>query len=531
VIRIELLTADTSALDKHEILLEVSFGERIAEEEIEELARYFVETDQWKRIFGGDVDIVYGEKGSGKSAIYSLLTTRTDELFDRGIILVAAENPRGAPAFKDLVADPPASEQEFTALWKLYLLALIAETFREFGVSGSDADVLTQSLSEAGLIEAKRKMSLQAILRGVQDYARRILQAESIEGGFTLDPVTGMPNGVTGRITLREPTAAEAGRGLVSVDTLLRHANSALEDSGYRIWLVLDRLDVAFADSDELEKNALRALFKVYLDLAAHDHLSLKIFLRTDIWRRITEEGFREASHITRHVTITWDAQSLLNLVIRRSLKNDSLRTYYGADEEEILARVQSQGEFFYRMCPDQVEVGSNKPKTFDWILGRTRDGSGTNAPRELIHFLSSLRDAQLQMLEVGHSEPPDALLFDRAAFKAALPEVSKVRLEQTIFAEHPRLRPYMEKLEGEKTQQYPSTLAAIWGVDEEEASKMGNDLVEIGFFERRGSKEEPAFWVPFLYRDALKMVQGSADPSRAADMDDDVPAVGEPLF
>ena len=121
-------------------------------------------------------------------------------------------------------------------------------------------------------------------------------------------------------------------------------------------------------------------------------------------------------------------------------------------------------------------------------------------------------------MLELGNPPPADKLLFDRAAFKAALPEVSKVRLEQTLFAEQASLRQYMESLEGEKTQQYPSTLAKIWNVEETEALKIASKLVEVGFFERRGSKEEPAFWVPFLYRDALSLVQGPADPGRVPD-------------
>ena len=33
----------------------------------------FVETDQWSRIVKGEIDIVRGDKGAGKSAIYSLL--------------------------------------------------------------------------------------------------------------------------------------------------------------------------------------------------------------------------------------------------------------------------------------------------------------------------------------------------------------------------------------------------------------------------------------------------------------------------
>jgi len=87
-------------MDKHEILRIISFGQRVAEEETDVLATYFVETDQWQRLYQGDIDIVYGPKGSGKSALYSLLLAKSTEMFDRSILLVAGENPRGATAFR-----------------------------------------------------------------------------------------------------------------------------------------------------------------------------------------------------------------------------------------------------------------------------------------------------------------------------------------------------------------------------------------------------------------------------------------------
>ena len=65
--------------------------------------------------------------------------------------------------------------------------------------------------------------------------------------------------------------------------------------------------------------------------------------------------------------------------------------------------------------------------------------------------------------------------------------------------------------LDGEKTSQTPKTLSKIWKVSEEEALKIAKQLVEIGFFEPKGSKDAPKYWVPFLYRDALSMVQGTA--------------------
>ena len=140
-----------------------------------------------------------------------------------------------------------------------------------------------------------------------------------------------------------------------------------------------------------------------------------------------------------------------------------------------------------------------------------TSDASGQTAPRELIHLLNAAKDAQLRQLEIGTPEPVEEMLIDRTALKEALPEVSKVRFEQTLCAEYPALKPRLMKLEGQKTDQNPESLAQIWGVSRETAAT-AEKLVEVGFFERRGTREQPTFWVPFLYRGALKMVQGKAD-------------------
>jgi hypothetical protein len=110
------LAESTVAMKRLDLLKQMSFGVQVAEDEVNELASYFVETNQWEKIAKGDIDIIRGEKGSGKSAIYSLLMTKAGDFFDKRILLVAAENPRGATVFKDLVADPPTTENEFNCL-------------------------------------------------------------------------------------------------------------------------------------------------------------------------------------------------------------------------------------------------------------------------------------------------------------------------------------------------------------------------------------------------------------------------------
>ena len=519
---------DGLADKKRAVLDGANFGARVAEEEIDQLADYFVETDQWKRLVQGDVDIVYGPKGSGKSALYSLLVKNADALFDRGVVVIPAEQPRGAPAFKDIVNAPPTSEEEFIALWKLYLLCLIAELLREYGVETEPAKRLLSYLQDARLVTDERS-SLQKLVRAVRDYARRIRAAEAVEGGATIDPSTGMITGLTGRILLSEPTADLTNSALVTIDSLFADADLALAQVGFSAWLALDRLDVAFADHDELEANALRALFKVYLDLLAYSQVTLKIFLRSDIWRRIMDEGFREASHITRHLTISWDRNALLNLVVRRVLQNATVRTFYEVeDAEAVLSTLPGQQTLYARVFPDQVHAGPNKPTSLDWMLSRTRDGTGETAPRELIHLLSSLRESQLRRFELGHEAPPLELLFDRAAFKEALPEVSKVRLEQTLYAEYASFKDKLERLDQQKTQQTIESLGRIWELPESDTREVANQLTEVGFFERRGDRTHYTYWVPFLYRDALRMVQGSAEAG-VDDVGDEASAASSP--
>lgn len=101
---------------KLEILKGVEIGERVAEEEADSLEQYFVETDQWQQMRQGKIDVVYGPKGSGKSALYTLLNRKDGEFFDSGILIAAAENVRGATVFRSIVSDPPPSELAFTIL-------------------------------------------------------------------------------------------------------------------------------------------------------------------------------------------------------------------------------------------------------------------------------------------------------------------------------------------------------------------------------------------------------------------------------
>lgn len=495
-------------MNKLELLKSINFGESVAELEAERLRDYFIETHYWQQIKDGEVDIVYGPKGSGKSAIYSLINECESEFFQNDTVLRFAENPRGATAFSDLQTAPPASERSFIYLWKLYLLSLIGEHFESFGTQTAAGREVVTALKDSGFIlEAN---PLKVFLGRVTGYIGKYFNPQSLEPNFSFDKATGMVTGAGVKISFAEPSPAHSAAGVQSIDTLLHKANLELEHCGFKIWFLLDRLDVAFIESPELEENALRALFKTYLDLAGFGFIQLRIFLRTDIWQSITREGFREATHVRRTTTITWDRGGLLNLIMLRLASNDSVLRYFEIDSGRIRSSQEYQEEIFYKMFPDKVDTGRN-PRTLDWLISRVQDSLGYSAPRDLINLINAAMRLQIHYLEVGGEAPDGDLLFTRRALKEALSDASKEKVEKYLFAEHPALRDKLERLKGRKTSQTAKTLSALWGKSEEEAQGIAEHIVKTGVWRKEG--ENPVrYWTMFIFRDGLGMVQGQAE-------------------
>lgn len=495
---------------KLNVLTNLRFGNQVAEEEQEQLSNYFVETQSWRKILRGDADVVYGPKGAGKSALYLLLQDYEDDLFDKGILLVVAENPRGAPAFANVKDDPPPDERHFIELWKLYTLALIGRELADYQIKTPETNEVLSILANEGLLH-KKETQLSKILSSVRGYIAKHLNPSSVETTIHTSEGTGGVVGVTGRIFFDESSNTSNRSDTVSIDDLFEKISKTLKSQNLKIWLLLDRLDVAFDDSEKIEANALRALFKAYRDLRQFDGIILKIFLRTDIWERITNEGFREATHISKEVRLSWDKPSLVNLIARRLVSNKDLCEYCAIVSEDVVNEANKQNELLHYILPRQVEAGERQSETMDWILKRTSDGSGENAPRELVVFFNALIDEQVKRIERGEPEPSDNNLFDRASIKNALPELSDFRLQKVLYAEYPKLRPYLEKMFGEKSEHNPKSLARIWEVELSEAETIAEELVKVGFFEP-ASMPRQIYKIPFIYRPALSIIQGKAE-------------------
>src|SRR5690606_16867140 len=162
-----------------------------------------------------------------KSALYTLLNKKENEFFDRGILLAAGENVRGATVFRSVVSDPPPSELAFQYLWKLYCLTLIANTLRSYEVKGGNASSLISSLDKAGLLPASS--GIAAIFKAVTTYLKNWISrdAKSVEYALTVDAATGTPT--VARKTEFSEQSEQQNLSDIPVDELLEMADGALE--------------------------------------------------------------------------------------------------------------------------------------------------------------------------------------------------------------------------------------------------------------------------------------------------------------
>lgn len=478
----------------------IKFGERVAENESSELAKYFIETEQWNSLYSGDVDVIFGAKGTGKSALYTLLNSKSEEFLERNISLISAENTRGLPIFSEISNHPPETDHEFVALWKIYLAQLIINKLQKNSQCNGVASDIEARLVEAKLIEGD--ITLKRLIIKAKTFAKRLTSFDSVEGSVNLE-------GATGKITFKTPTEEQYTCGYLSIDEVLESLNQHLIDIGHSQWLLFDRLDMSFDDNPTLEKIALKALFKVYRDIEPYDRIHLKIFLRDDIWKRITAEGFREASHITRTTTISWNSRKLLNLIVLRAIDNPEIVQHYNIDVQAIKNSHELQNKLYYKMFPQQVDIGSKQSETFDWVTNRVRDGLQKIAPRELIHIYNEMIEQEKTEQDLGNHKVEDPNLISRQAIKQSCFEVSKAKVEQNLLAEYPEYREYLNKLHFKKASQTLLSLKEIWECSEEEAATIANGLVEQGFFEQRPARNEGVYKIPFLFRPYLNITQG----------------------
>lgn len=496
---------------RQRVLEETFIGMRVAEDEGDSLYKYFLETELWTKLYDGTIDIVYGPKGSGKSALYTHLFQKQQELLSRRVIAIRAEELRGDPVFRAVSTDPPTTELEFTSLWKLYIITLCMNRLVEHLKGDSDIDYVKKVLHHNG-IEINGERSLADSIGATIRFVKRAISNTSLTPELTIDQSTGNPT-LGLRLSLSEDSSSNLASDAITLNALIRRVCASIVRNQWQVWIGLDRLDLVFGENVQLETAALRALFRCYRTFEGFGGIKLKVFLRDDIWSRITQQGFREASHITKSEVIQWDELSLVNLLVRRLVTGDSFCSAMGLDPAAVLGSVELQRKAFHSFYPSILVtlLSKNSMAASYWIMTRLADGKGVVNPREFIQLAQQSRTRQLSLYRMGDGVGShESLLHQRAVFDS-FPSISKDKFERAILAEYPDLRMYLLALQSQRIDLGTiNTFKQIWGLDEIESRSAADRLVDIGVLSVRnlsvtGSLSR-AYRVAPIYLPALDM-------------------------
>lgn len=482
------------------LLRKLELGSSVAEFD-QSLDRYFVETEAFRALALDKADIVSGEKGTGKSALYRVFSQRYTKIPElKKVEVVSGFNPAGNPVFQRLGTVRTLTENQYISIWKLYLLSLVGNWLLQLYEPDftSKMQELDGLLRRAGL--RSDDDSPETIFSKLFNRVKHWLSPKSAQIDFTWSE-TGIPV-ISPKLEFQSSEANNDPNEIIPHDTALKLLDSALQEVDLTIWVVLDRLDEAFPGSPASEIPILRALLRTYLDLLAYPRMKLKLFVRNDLFRKIIQGGFVNLTHINaRKIEIIWDEEDLLNLFSRRVRGS----TDFSAS---LQIETLSDKEIFDRIFPDQVVQGSRRPTTWTWMMSRIRDGNNIKPPRNLIDLIAKAKEAQLRAEERTPRELADNVkVIEADAIRRAQRSLSEQRVQDTLLAEVADLVPIIEKFRDGKAEHNEASLSILLAIPEANVRVAIKPLIAMGFLEEAGG----SFKIPMLYRDGLQITQGKA--------------------
>ena len=470
--------------ERRTVLKAIDFGRGTAEHD-DLLAEAFIETDVWQALLSGSTDVILGPKGSGKSALYAQLLRASRALSKRGIVTVAAEGTTDDQIFAD-ATNANLRVRDFAGLWKLYFLVLAVSRLRELRIRDRELRSISERLQRDNLIPETEPAS-------VRELFRRVLRYTTVE----FDVGFGLP--VHGTIALSEVPIDD--HETVSVGRLLRQLGGVLARKRLNIWVLVDRLDTAFAGvGEDVEAAALRGLVQAYIDFAPRDYrLTPKLFLRDDIWFRISrnQSDRLAGANVIQPAFVRWNDDRLLALVAQRIGRTKQLCDLLGVPRDGVLQDHRTQRQALQRLLPNGAEWA------FTSILNRLRDADGNATPRDLIRLMTEARSEQLSRLGVGATRYTGDELVEPGALRAALKRVSDDRLFLVMLAEYPDLRRFVTQLANGPANHTVNDLERLWSLDSDATRTVVYRLASLGLL---SFNSPPINWcrIAPLYHQAL---------------------------
>jgi hypothetical protein len=503
-------TSLLTTLEMVKLIKAIDLGAPVAEHDtILEEAR--IETSTFTDLFRDRVDLVPGTKGSGKTALYRLISEFSKEfMLKTRIVILTGVEATGDPVFQAFKSRfESLNETEFENFWRVYFVALILQRFicddgfsELLECAHKEIQEFKQRCRKAKIPEPKHSRSFQDIVDGVLRCVKwKFGNAEqSVEGtAYSLVEVEPTEDA--------HPSAEKEQSQPVFLNEIHDAIISVLNRADIKIWIMLDRLDEVFPRRTNLEKTALRGLLRTTRNFPT-PRIRIKLFLRDDVFDSVIgKDGFTALSHIEarKAPTLSWGIKDIQLLIVKRFAANHRLRSVYNVVLSRIIENdMRHVGDVFNRLFPPQVVPGKTQSDTLEWIYSHCADGGGVVTPRDVIDLLEFALKAQIDNLErLGETTH---FLIQPQALKDGLKELSKKKRRTYLEAEFPEFWEDISRFEDQKAEHHPSSLYELLGPKWQEKV---HKLRAVGFLQHR--PKHKTYVVPFLFRAGMGIRQGKA--------------------
>jgi hypothetical protein len=512
-------------MDPQQVLSNLSFGKVDAETD-DKLANCFIGTDILKQALQARHSLFLGGKGSGKSALFRLLsqdTHRLTQLFQNHFSEIYSIPAYGIHSdeyltYTEIQEINPQSIDDFKYFWQLYFglktAATIANCPRmQERVRKSNSqnikdnyNFLIQLLSEIGLLQRDQNVSR---------FQKKIKEIFSFQ--------VPAPDKTTGKSkVVALSNKSKAGLNIISFLDLV---DKILKESNCLVWILIDQIDLLYLDDLERRKKAITALVQLLIEYSNRfSNINLKLFLRTDIYREL--QIVNKSHLVSMTVELKWTESLLLKLFVARAVSDKNVRLYCEAilkENLDIVRVIAANDELimniFYTLF--ESNMNGNRDRIIpphSWIFKRLVDGLGMLYPRELIHLGNQavLKQKETNKLR-GIMQTPDSettnkqYLIESRTVKSAFEEVSKYRCDTYLYAEFPHLSNHFNKFRGKENDKISRTeLLDMFS----NVIPAGNEAVRVVYetgllkpLENKNMEACRKFAVPHLYKSGLGII------------------------
>jgi hypothetical protein len=306
--------AEPSGIDRHTLLQSLSIGDPRAENEMATLEQYYLPTDQYERASRGEVNLVVGRKGSGKTALFIQLRDKIRA--DRRNIVVDLK-PEGYQLIKvkeDILeyVTEGACQHLITAFWEYLILLEIAYKLLEKDQHSY------RYMREVRDVYVRLDRNYHSDPSSEGDFSERLTTlSETLAAKYRVKYGT-HPD--------RRLTAAEVTELVYTHDIRqLRKDVSEYLSRKQSVWVLFDNLDKGWSTQgvDVIDAIVLRCLVdagrKVARDMARARHsVNCIVFVRNDVYDHLMRNSADYGKEM--RATLDWNDPDLLREMLRLRL-------------------------------------------------------------------------------------------------------------------------------------------------------------------------------------------------------------------